>query len=112
MIVSNLTALATEILSGQGDIDKSILLLNQYCEDLSRWYEQNEARLRAGNLAPGEEEALAELDRLHGRVLEFGAGLQSRCSADLIDFRRKARGIMAYTDTLPKRISIARKRQG
>lgn len=78
--------------------------IEAYSEAFSRWY--------AENPNPTESEQLERLSRHHTEILEKVAELRELTSIDLRNLKKKGKGILAYTDVLPKRISFGRKRKG
>ena len=90
-------------------------LLDQYSDLFARWYEKS-------NLASGSPEAIAivgevtevlgSVAAMHEAVLKLATDAQALTSADLKTIRSRGKGILAYVDTLPKRLSLNKSRKG
>lgn len=58
-----------------------------------------------GELSGDQRDSLTRITELHAAVLAHAATLQGNWSKGLADLRRRSKGIMAYADQLPKRLS-------
>ena len=66
-------------------------------------------------VAPKDKDLIAigkEVGELHGEVLRLAGVLKESIATSLRSLRRKGKGLIAYADHLPKRISTIRTRKG
>lgn len=77
-----------------------------YSEAFQHWIESNP------KFDELELTALQELNNLHATILDGAQKLQEQTSADLRTLRTRAKGILAYADVLPRRISTLRVKKG
>ena len=109
---ADLLALASEALAAtELPADEFLNKVAGYAEAFEIWKLGHSQELSGAIPEDGraEFESLAEL---HAKIVDRVAELKSKTEQDLKHIRRKGKGIMAYTDTLPKRISISTKRRG
>lgn len=84
-----------------------------YTEAFDRWYSAACPSIEAGDAVPlGGLALLRELEIRHAAVMDLAQEIMRRTDVELKGLRRKGKGIVAYTDTLPKRISTKRFRPG
>lgn len=91
----------------QLDEDKGYDLVESYSDGFREWY---------GEYSSGKcevsEELLLSLDTKHRAIIERVQTWQSATSSDLRDLKLKGKGILAYTDILPKRIGRMAPKKG
>lgn len=100
-------AAAKRVLESSGDAESCITGLDAYVAGLNKFLKQLE---EMPEKFPRED--LAMLDGLHQQVLATAVQLLGNTSIDLRQLQAKGRAILAYTDTLPKRVSIRAKQKG
>lgn len=84
-----------------------------YTEAFDRWYSVATPSIEAGDAAPlGGIELLRQLETRHAAVMDLAQEIMRRTDAEVKGLRRKGKGMVAYTDTLPKRISTKKFRPG
>jgi hypothetical protein len=98
--VDRLLALAAEALRTDSSLEEQLSAIEDYCQEFSRI----ESELSG--------QRLEELSRKHAAVLDKVKRLFAGAALDMKSFQRKARGIMAYVDTLPKKISVTKNKKG
>jgi hypothetical protein len=103
---STIRAAETVLVSG-GDIDACITAMDAYVAALNKLLKQLEKK--TGDYA-GED--VAPLEPLHQQVLAVAMQLLGNTSVDLRQLQAKGKAILAYTDTMPKRVSIRGKQKG
>lgn len=106
--VKKLLAAAEEVLVDQSSVEERLDRLERYVDLFSQWQEAFDTEA----VSVEEAECLNELQEQHAKVIEQVAALKSVSVSELGKFQRRAKGIMAYTDTLPRKISIAKERKG
>lgn len=105
--VTNLLTLANEILADSAGPDSIVLNLERYVTDFQKWWEEfDSGRIEV------EQSLLEKLSERHEKVLDLARDLQSQTGQVLQDTRRKSKGMIAYVDCLPKRISTRRVKKG
>jgi hypothetical protein len=108
MRVGELLGLAEAVLT-LTDEGSRIAAVEKYADAFAEWYQAGEGPDGPGACGRAELEGLAER---HAQVVACVQALLAETAADMGGFHKKARGIMAYTDLLPKRISVAKLRKG
>ena len=106
---AQLIALAKVALAA-GDPETESLAIEGYCQHFDSWL-----KAQGGTIAPATQNnraALQELSDLHTEVLSRAEVLLNSTSKDLQELKRKAKGIRAYIDILPKKISVTGSRKG
>jgi hypothetical protein len=84
--------------------DSIIPKVEAYIEAFQSWSQ-------SGIEARTEDNAeLMRLQDLHARVIRCVSTLQAGTAGELRNLKRRARGLMAYTDLLPKQIGVVRKK--
>ena len=104
-----LLALGRSITEPSQDSDAITGLLERYVGLFSQWYSR--AGIDSGNSLVGVA-ALEKLESVHASVLDRAIKLRAVTEQDLKGLRKRERGILAYVDTLPKRLSIGRPKKG
>lgn len=80
--------------------------LTRYADAFDRWFSTARPLLERGELEPlGGEAAVRELERQHREIVEAARGTLERGGDEIADLKRRGKGILAYTDLLPSRIS-------
>lgn len=100
-------ALAAHNVSSDEFIDK----VAAYSTAFEAWRATNSDILK-GEKPPQDEAEFRALAGAHAKLVDHLTALKARTGKDLGDLRKKGKGIMAYTDILPKRISISGTRKG
>jgi hypothetical protein len=108
-----LLALAEEALTPCDNLDTATERIVAYTEAFDRWYSLAKPYFDVGDEEPlGGLELLKKLEARHGEVIALAEAAMDRTEADAKGLRRKGKGMVAYTDNLPKRISTKRFRPG
>jgi hypothetical protein len=77
-----------------------------YSDAFDRWYSDAGAFIAAGDsISLGGVELVRTLNDRHGAVVELTRELMGRTEADTRGLRKKGKGMLAYTDLLPKQVS-------
>lgn len=97
-------AAAHAVLAGSDDVDVRISAIAEYVAALGEILRIIES---SGNDAdkPTSEE-LSPLAELHSKVIENAVALLGSTSAEMKSLQSKGKAILAYTDTMPKRVSV------
>ena len=106
---AQLIALAKVALAA-GDPETESLAIEGYCKLFDLWL-----KAQGGVIAPVDQNsrpALQQLSDLHAEVLARAEVLLSSTSKGLQELKRKSKGIRAYLDILPKKISVTGSRKG
>ncbi|MBX7138437.1 MAG: hypothetical protein K1X83_10685 [Oligoflexia bacterium] len=90
-----------------GEYDASELLSK--IEEYSQLFEQFMA---AGGLKQSAKDDLQQLADLHAEILELADSARQGTAANLKSLKHRAKGLMAYADNLPKRVSTRKPRKG
>ena len=107
-----LISLADAALARDGAIETTISAIAQYSEAFGAWYNSNRGNLEACDGTSPERAQYEELDRKHRDVLQLSKVLIASTQIDLRKLKVKGKGILAYLDTLPERVSIRGSRKG
>ena len=97
------------LLSGQ--TAEAVEDLEKYAIAFNLWYDNYQTSTKQEKPLNSREELIQLLDR-HEKVMEFSESLKSAIPEEMAKLRQKGKGIMAYTDTLPKKISFTKTRKG
>jgi hypothetical protein len=92
-------------------VDELIDRVEGYAEDFSVWFEAHKEYFLEKE-ASGLEPQMKELLELHKRVLFVAEKLLTDTSQERKALKKRGKGIMAYLDVLPRRVSITGKREG
>ena len=65
-----------------------------------------------GEAGASERNLIEELLAAHNAIIEVTMNLKDDTSKSLRDLKKRGRGIMAYTDIFPKRMSLGTLREG
>lgn len=88
---------------------------DQFIAELESYSLQFDTNLSAITPEPAGEELkplLTELALVHGEILKRADTYKSETAVFLRSMQGKGRGLRAYVDSLPKRISVGRPRKG
>lgn len=105
--MEELLTLLARLNSADIDIERRLQLLEAYCERFDAWYREAGNSLEAGQLSQGEE-----LARLHNELIDRATKWLSEARTELKAHHVKGKGILTYTDLLPKRIGLLRGKSG
>lgn len=103
----DLVAQARELLRGGSPLEELIEKLERYSEDFDLWYASSRERIEAGLFKEADN-----LLTLHDELIDKAQDWLRQAGADLAKHKVRGKGILAYTDVLPKRISVRRTRKG
>lgn len=98
--VDRLLLLAANALRPDIAVEEQLDAIDRYCREFSL--------LEPHLVGTGVE----ELAQRHKAVLDKAQRLFAGTALDIKSFQRKARGIMAYVDTLPRKISVTKNKKG
>lgn len=101
----NLIQLADVIFEADIPLEEVLNRLDAYATLFDVWYAAHSDKLSS-------DAEVALLEERHHKVIECAAELLKGTSAELAKLKLKGKGILAYTDTLPKKISFRRPRKG
>jgi hypothetical protein len=106
--VSGLISRAKAVLAAteEAEVLRSIA---SYSDAFEQWGERNLGLGRALNAE--EKPELQQLQALHAQVVARAEELKGQLSQHLRDLKKKGKGILVYTDILPKRLSSIRPRK-
>ena len=90
----------------EADEAAAVELISGYCQALGA---MSKSDMDAAVAA--EPEAAKKLVQLHSRVLQRAGALRDVTAGSLKKLKTKGKGLMAYTDLLPRRISVRKKRE-
>ena len=111
MKTAELIALGQEILSVSDNPDLVVEKVAQYVSEFESWNLAHKSLLAGGASAQQIQEFKA-LAGVHAKVLDLAEKLKAQTRDSLKGLRKKGKGIMAYTDILPKSISMSGSRKG
>lgn len=103
-----LIELADAILDCEITSPELLELMERYGAAVELWLQSPEF----GAAEAADAAQLQTLGDRHGRVLELARTLSEKSSADLRSFRTRARGLLTYTDILPKVVSTRKPTKG
>jgi hypothetical protein len=109
--IQQLIEMADRILTEDNLSDELIDQIADYSAHFGKWY----AVYKDSFVQDDDSNVAGELETLllkHEQVIGRVEDLQGQTSGDLKEFRQRAKGILAYVDVLPKRISFSKKRKG
>lgn len=102
--IPELQSLAQKLLTEELQTAEFIELLNDYSEAFEVWYPSIDPKNNAPDIR-------ALLD-LHSALVEKAQGVLKSAGAEIAKLNIKGKGIRAYTDILPKRISTTKVQKG
>ncbi|MBN8547823.1 MAG: hypothetical protein J0M12_00760 [Deltaproteobacteria bacterium] len=91
--------------------DEFLEKIAAYSAAFEAWASKN-SEVLSGTRKPENEDTFRTLAAAHAKLMEHAEALKRKTGKDLSDLRKKGKGIMAYTDILPKRISISGTKKG
>lgn len=103
MTPQDLISLAEKIIDPALGVDDVVELLGEYTTGLDKWLSGSQA---------GDPEDLQLLAKRHDEVVKKALSLKDDASLELRKVKAKGKGILAYVDILPKRISFGTKKKG
>jgi hypothetical protein len=87
--------------------------LEQYCDAFADWEKSWKRSLDGrGQLPLKEIELGRRIVAQHGKVIELAEEMRTHVDRSLKTLRARGKGLRAYTDHLPKRISTIKTRKG
>lgn len=95
----------------EGEIDEQIDRIEKYFNLFSEWMDINEEVVDAHPESYSLDK-LSELNDKHQAVIRFAKILKDQTKKDLIAQHARGKGIMTYTDFLPKKIRVTKQRKG
>ena len=109
--LAQLISLATAAASGSGPITQEMQAIEEYFEAFELWQAAHleQAQADASAVTKANLKRLAEL---HPLVISRAQVLLKTTAGEMKRLQRHGKGIRAYTDTLPKQISVTGKRKG
>ncbi len=103
MEVANLLQLADKVLEHSGHLDEVLPLLEDYSEAFDKWISQGEIQLQS--YSKQDQQLVLQLAEKHQQIIEYAQRVKDLTAEELKDLKHKGRGLMAYVDSLPKRIT-------
>jgi hypothetical protein len=110
LALKELIVQADQILSS-GQAPDIVNHLEKYADSFSEWYGAYQKSLEQNKPLNTKEELEMLLTR-HEKVMELSESLKESIPDEMAKLKNKGKGIMAYTDTLPKKISFTKPRKG
>ena len=104
-----LLELGRNILDEKHDPDTATSLLDQYAGLFLRWHDSEGPGMPGVVLVASE---LEELQLVHDAILEHALQLKDATDKSMKGLKQRGRTILAYVDTLPKRLSINKPQNG
>lgn len=108
--IAELCDLARAALTHNDFEDSAIAAFEDYCKNFNEW--QAHRALEKELATSLESSETAVLAQLHDQILKRAETLFRATAGQLQNFQIKAKGIMAYVDILPKKISVTKHRKG
>ncbi len=109
--IQALIQLAEQVLQDTSDRDLTIEIAEKYTCQFADWFESNKAAF-AQELPESQVREIERLNLLHGKVLKLLGTWKTETLQELRSQRARGKGVMAYLDTLPKKISILKSHKG
>lgn len=85
--------------------------LVEYANNFDAWFQSNQQALN-GAATADQKAQFGQLGLLHVAIMDRALTLKKKAALDLRNLRKLGKGIMAYTDQLPKSVSIHGTRKG
>ena len=104
-----LLELGRKILDEAHDPDAATNLLDQYAGLFGRWHDAEGPGSPSAMLVASE---LEEIQTVHDAVLAYATALKDATEKSMKGMKQRGRTILAYVDTLPKRVSINKPQKG
>ncbi len=108
LMLKELHELAAQVLSEESELDARLDLAEQYCQKFQAWadsYPQSKGD-NSGNVE------IRDLATKHAQILSLIRDLSKSAKIEMKVFQKRAKGIMAYVDTLPASIGTMPKKKG
>ena len=106
--LSHLVSLARRVL-GAASEEETLEGIVRYSEAFEKWADEFLGPHK--DVLASKRAELKELQVLHAQVIARAEQLKSRVSQAMRKLKKKGKGILAYTDTFPKRIGSMRPRK-
>ena len=103
--LGDLLTLGQNVTAGELLGDALVDAIIDYCSTFQSWYDE-------ANLGAEDQDELARLEQIHSSVLSKAQMLQDEVSTGLRAVKTKGKGILAYTDNLPRKVSSVRAKKG
>ncbi len=101
MTLAELLASAELVLSSRDASPNEIInKISEYCEQFAAWQAENGAHDNR-SLPSKQAELLAELSSRNAAIIELAESLQAETGRGINEFKKKARGLRAYSGILP-----------
>ena len=104
MELAALLAIADQILSGKDQADQAVDLLEHYSNGLDDFLQQFESKGLEESSQIRREEIL-ELAEKHRQIIEYAERFKAVTGDQIKSLKRRGEGLIAYTDTLPRKIA-------
>ncbi|MCO6431795.1 MAG: hypothetical protein J5J00_13130 [Deltaproteobacteria bacterium] len=111
MDLQELIRLADEVLADTKASDEGLERLENYCKSFDLWFAASEQLIRSKDPAIDSHQVNVLLTK-HERIAELAQRLQDEIPGELRKLKQRGKGILAYTDLLPKKISYIKPREG
>lgn len=108
--VDALISQADELLA-ETSPEEALPKLEAYAADFDAWFERYQKSVDSGSPL-ADKSALEELLTRHEKVVDLTSRMQDTFPEEMKKLKQKGKGILAYTDTLPKKISFTKTRKG
>ena len=105
--ISRLLKLAKSALAEGQEPEGQISSVTAYCEAFDAWSEKFDRKSR--NIKTGD---LLDLQEQHREVMDLAAEMSRRTSEKIKSFRQRARKILSYDQSTPRRVSTRRAKKG
>ena len=102
---------AKEACASEGEIDEQIDRVEKYFTAFADWMDVNQEVVEA-HPETYSMDKLKDLNNRHQSVVRFASDLKAKAKKDLIAQHARGKGIMTYTDFLPKKIRVTKERKG
>lgn len=108
-LLSDTISAARSFLESESNVDSRIILLTAYIEAFNCLFQAVEDKSISPPLKVADIE---EVTFNHQRVIAIALSLLGDTSSELRQLQSRGKAILAYTDTLPKRVSMRGKKKG
>jgi hypothetical protein len=90
---------------------EAIALLDQYTEAFEKW-QKSWARSSSSELSSVDRSLLERVAKQHAKIIELAEQMLTSVEHSLKDLKGWSKGIRAYVDHMPKRVSTMKARKG
>ncbi|MBX7145598.1 MAG: hypothetical protein K1X79_14195 [Oligoflexia bacterium] len=111
MDTAELNALAAAVMVEGLGPDAVVEAIEKYALGFDAWFNSRE-KLFASDKSETTVAELRSVVEQHNRVLAVAQNMQGKTALDLKGLRQRGKSIMAYTDHLPRRVSVHAPRKG